>query len=137
MNERMYEQTNEQSNKRTSERTNDQTDKRTNKRTNNSSALSPTRGRLKCRLNHDTKIHVPLPPLSVNAACQLHRWAYKETHPLDKMEGANKKPPGSRSHVMRCDTCDVHICLSCWPIFHQQKHLRRLVFDILHEKDKL
>ena len=102
-----------------------------------SSALLPTRGKLKCQLDHDTKIHMPLPPLSSNATCQLHRWVHKETHPLDKMEGANTKPAGSRSHVMQCDTCEVHICLNCWALFHQQKHLKRHVFDILKVKDTL
>jgi hypothetical protein len=100
-----------------------------------SSALLPTRGKLKCRLDHDTRIHMPLPPLSANATCQLHRWAHKETHPLDKMEGANAKPSGSRSHVMRCDACGVHLCLNCWAILHQQKSLKQHVFDILKVKD--
>jgi hypothetical protein len=54
-----------------------------------SMALSPTQGRLKGRLNHNTTIHMPVPPLSQNATCQLHRWAYKEMHLLDKAEGSN------------------------------------------------
>ncbi len=39
----------------------------------NSMSLSPTRGRLKGRRDHETRLHMPLPPLSANAACQLHR----------------------------------------------------------------
>ena len=38
-----------------------------------SSALSPTRGNLKCHLDHDTRVHMPVPPLSVNSTCTLHR----------------------------------------------------------------
>jgi hypothetical protein len=63
--------------------------------------LSPTRGRLKGRLDHETRLHMPLPPLSANAACQLHHWAHKESNPMDKTEGANVKPSGSHAHVMR------------------------------------
>ena len=43
-------------------------------------SLSPTQGGLKGRLNHESRTHMPLPPLSVNAACQLHCWAHKETN---------------------------------------------------------
>ncbi len=102
-----------------------------------SQSLSSTRGRLKGWLDHATKLHMPLPPLSVNATCQLHCWAHKETHPVTKMEGGNIKPSGSRAHVMRCDECGVHLCLKCWPLFHQKKSLKLCVFDILGEKDAL
>ena len=87
----------------------------------NSMSLSPTRGRLKGRLDHEIRLHMPLPPLSANAACQLHCWAHKESNPMDKTEGANVKPSGSRAHVMRCEECGVHLCLKCWPIFHREK----------------
>jgi hypothetical protein len=99
------------------------------------SLLSPTRGRLKGRLDHETRTHMPLPPLTVNAACQLHRWAHKETHPVDKVEGANVKPSGSRPHVMQCEECGVHLCIKCWPIFHRERRIKLRVFDILEEKD--
>jgi hypothetical protein len=84
-----------------------------------SMSLSPTRGRLKGRLDHKTRLHMPLPPLSANAACQLHRWAHKESNPMDNPEGANVKPSGSRAHVMQCEECGMHLCLKCWPIFHR------------------
>jgi hypothetical protein len=42
-----------------------------------SMSLSTTRGQLKGFLDHDTKTHMPLPPLRLNATCQLHCWAYK------------------------------------------------------------
>jgi hypothetical protein len=74
-------------------------------------ALSPTWGRLKGCLNHNTTIHMPVPPSSQDAMCQLHPWAYKEMHLLDKAEGSNIKPSCSRSHVMRCEACGVNLCL--------------------------
>ncbi len=73
--------------------------------------------------------------LGLNAACQLHRWAHKETHPVDKAEGANVMPSGSRAHVMQCEECGVHLCLKCWPIFHREKRIKLHVFNILEEKD--
>jgi hypothetical protein len=56
---------------------------------------------------------------------------------MDKMEGANVKPSGSRAHVMRCEECGVHFCLKCWPIFHREKKLKLCVYDILGSKEGL
>ena len=102
-----------------------------------SSALLPTRGSLKCRLDHDTRIHMSEPPLTLNTNCALHRWAHKETHPATKEKERNSKPSGSRSHVMHCAACDVHLCLNCWALFHKEKYLKRRVSDILKVEDKL
>ena len=77
-----------------------------------SKSLSPTWHR-KGHLD-TTKSHMPVPPSADHAACQLHRWAYKETHPTDKMKGTNIKPAGSRLHGMRCETCAVNLCLKCF-----------------------
>ncbi len=96
-----------------------------------SMVFSPTWGRLKGRLNHNTTIHMLVPPSSQNATCQLHCWAYKEMHPLDKAEGSNIKPSGSHSHVMRCEACGVHLCLKCWELFYSKQCLKSHVFDIL------
>ncbi len=97
-------------------------------------SLSPTWGRLKGRLDI-TKSHMPVAPSTQNATCQLHRWAYKETHLMDKAEESNIKPSGSRSHVMRCESCAVNLCLKCWGLFHRKERLKLCVFDILGEKD--
>ena len=103
-----------------------------------SKSLSPTRGRLKLRLD-TTLPHMPLKTDNENATCQLHRWAWKEVHPLYKAEGVNIKPPGSRAHVMKCETCKVHLCLGCWEIYHRSHSLKMRVFDILgdYEEDGL
>ena len=100
-----------------------------------SEALLPTRGKLKRRL--DTLLpHVPVKPFSKNATCQLHRWAWKETHPKDKMEGRNWKPPGARAKLLRCETCQVHLCLNCWAVYLNVKYLKQRVFDILGEYEE-
>jgi hypothetical protein len=101
-----------------------------------SKALSPTRGRLRIPLD-ESMSHMPVVPLLPNAACQLHRWAYKETHPMEKVDGATTKPSGSRSGVMRCETCEVNLCLKCWKPYHKQHRLKPLVFDILGEDDNM
>ena len=102
-----------------------------------SSALSPTRGSLKCHLYHDTRVHMPEPPLTLSANCALHRWAHKETHPATKETEKNLKPPVLRSHVMHCVACDVHLCLNCWDLSHKEKYLKRRVFDTLKVEDNL
>ena len=94
-------------------------------------SLSPTRGKLKHRLDHDTRIHMPMPPVNPGANCKLHRWAHKEFNPDDV---PNNKPAGSRAHVMRCEACGVNLCLRCWKIFHTQQRLRLHVPEILGEK---
>jgi hypothetical protein len=96
-----------------------------------SQSLSPTRGRLKIRLNHDTANHMPVPAPGEKPVCQLHRWAHKEFNPDDV---PNNKPAGSRAHVMRCEACGVNLCLRCWKIFHTQQRLRLHVPEILGEK---
>jgi hypothetical protein len=97
-------------------------------------ALSPMQGHLRFRLN-ETKKHMPITPLLPNAACQLHCWVYKETHPMDKIEGGNAKPSGLRSHVMQCKTFEVNLCVKCWKTYPEQHFLKPLVFDILGEDD--
>jgi hypothetical protein len=78
---------------------------------------------------------MPVPPSHQNVTSQLHCWAYKETHPLDKAEGSNIKPSGLHSHVMQCEACTVNLCLECWELFHTKEHLKSYVFDILGDKD--
>jgi len=96
--------------------------------------LSPTRGWLKIRLNHEIRTHMTAVPLLENPVCQLHWWAHKEFNPLEKKEGVSVKPSGSRLHVMQCNTCGVNLCLHCWEIFHSQSRLKLHVPDILAKK---
>ncbi len=98
-------------------------------------ALLPTLGQLKGRLNHNTTIHMPVPPSSQNATCQLHCWVNKATHPLDKAEGSNIKPSGLHSHVIRCEACGVNLCLKDRENFPTKQRLKLHVFDIRGDKD--
>jgi hypothetical protein len=100
-----------------------------------SMALLPTGGRLKGRLNHNTTIYIPVPPSSQNPTCQLHCWAYKEMHPLDKAVGNNIKSSGLHSHVMQYEACSVNLCLKCLELPHTKQCLKSHVFDILGNKD--
>jgi hypothetical protein len=93
-------------------------------------ALSPTRGRLQHRL--DGHNHMPVVPVNRQMCCQLHRWAYKEFNPDEKDNG---KPKGSRVGVMRCRECNVHLCLSCWEIFHSKERLRLEIPRILNAEE--
>ncbi len=76
-----------------------------------STALSPTQGWLKIRLNHKTANHMPVAAPGEKPVGQLHRWAHKEFQPKDHVK--NNTPAGSRAHVMRCKVCDVNLCLGC------------------------
>ena len=103
-----------------------------------SKALSPTRGRMKVRL--DTSVnHMPVVPRGerFNNVCQLHRWADKEFNPGKDKTGKKKntKPACARGHVMRCTVSDVNLCLGCWEIFHTQQHLRSHIPGILGENE--
>jgi hypothetical protein len=64
-------------------------------------ALSPTRGRLRGRLN-GSATHMPVLPdaMKGTTVCQLHQWAYKEFNPGDTRK--SPKPAGLHSQVMHC-----------------------------------
>jgi hypothetical protein len=100
-----------------------------------SKALSPTRGRMKVRL--DTNVnHMPVVPRGPPRAnvCQLHRWADKEFNPsTDDKTGRKKntKPAGARTGVMRCTVCNVNLCIPCWEIFHTKERIRYHIPGIL------
>jgi len=88
-------------------------------------ALSPSRGRLRLRLTPACHFAVPADKIHV---CQLHRWAYRMFNPD---ENVSIKPKGSRSLVMRCRECDVHICIPCFEIYHTCEHLVLMIPRIL------
>ena len=103
-----------------------------------SKALSPTRGRMKVRL--DTSVnHMPVVPRGPPRAnvCQLHRWADKEFNPSTDETGRKKttKPAGAWTGVMRCTVCDVNLCIPCWEIFHTKERIRYHIPRILGENE--
>ena len=63
-------------------------------------SLSPN-GQLKIRLNVAAD-HYPIPPSSTRARCALHRWVDNE----------------SLKQVMKCTTCNVHLCIQCYKLYH-------------------
>jgi hypothetical protein len=99
-----------------------------------SASLSPSRGRLKGRLDHVSMTHMPTQPRGAvgSAVCQLHRWAHKQAN----TDGSkiNGKPGGARAHVMLCKACDVNLCLGCWEIYHTQARLQSHISTILGQK---
>ena len=90
-----------------------------------SQALSPTRGWLRDRLAPGH--HMPV-MASGNHVCQLYQWAHKEFNPN---EPDNVKPKGSRTQVMRCRECNVHLCLPCFEIYHTKERLCPMIPTIL------
>ena len=101
-------------------------------------ALSPTRGRMKVRLD-TSRNHMPVVPRGKphSNVCQLHRWADKEFNPTADVKGRKKntKPAGGRTNVMRCTVCDVNLCIRCWEIFHTKERLRYHIPGILGENE--
>lgn len=62
------------------------------------------------RLSNDVP-HWPVPTTTVTQSrCQLHTWA------------TNAKIR-KKSGVVRCESCDVHLCIDCFKIFHATKDL--------------
>lgn len=64
-------------------------------------------GRFNCRLDH-TLDHFPVERKSKNAECALHKWAAKVR---------------TESQVMLCRTCNLHLCLQCYRLFHTENNL--------------
>ena len=91
-----------------------------------SKALSPSQGRLRDRLTPAVHLAVPC---AKHHTCQLHRWAHKEFNPCERDK--NEKPKGSRSQVVRCRECDIHLCIPCFEIFHTKQNLRPMIPTIL------
>jgi hypothetical protein len=69
-------------------------------------ALDPVKGALKDRLDH-TKKHWPRPRKSLHVKCALHQWAGIV----------------DRSQILLCSHCRVHLCSSCFELFHTEEDL--------------
>ena len=101
-------------------------------------ALTPTRGRMKVRLD-TSRNHMPLVPQGKphNNVCQLHRWVDKELNPITDVKGRKKntKPAGARTNVMICTVCNVNLCIRCWENFDAKERLRYYIPGILGENE--
>ena len=73
--------------------------------------LCPRTGVLRDRLRVQRGAHMPLPSDSKEAQCAMHRWATKE-----------KK----RSQILKCATCQIHLCSECYKLFHTVEEVAQL-----------
>ncbi len=95
-------------------------------------ALSPTRGPLSGRLTAAEHFALPCDKKQV---CQLHCWAHRQFNPNGGQINPNgedsAKPKGSRSSVVRCHECHIHLCIPCFEIYHMKQRLVLMVPTIL------
>ena len=73
-------------------------------------SLCPFTGKHRMR-GDSSKHHWPVPDSHGSVVrCQLHSWATNGKH-------------RSKRHVMRCETCDVRLCVECFKLFHTEVDL--------------
>ena len=70
-------------------------------------SLHPTNGKYSCRLNMSVQ-HFPEGPKTKRARCALHKWS------------RDQQGPEVFSSVVLCSVCRVHLCLSCYKLFHTE-----------------
>ena len=75
----------------------------------NDKTLHP-RGKLNCRLNTSVQ-HFPECSTISRPQCQLHRWA------------RNREGKEVRGAILTCSICRVHLCISCFKIFHTEAYI--------------
>ena len=63
-------------------------------------------GALRCRMD-TTQCHLPEKPAGKKAKCALHRWVDVE----------------KQAQVLHCRTCNIHLCVDCYAIFHKVPNL--------------
>ena len=80
-------------------------------------SLHPYHGALKIRLS-GLYHHCPAHPYAKDPTCSLHWWAADDN--------AYKR----RGNIMRCDCCNVNLCIDCFPLFHRIKDVKRLKSEI-------
>ena len=71
--------------------------------------LDPYNGALQCRLDHQLN-HLPIKNDKPENNCQLHYWS-------DKTK--------VQAQLMKCMTCNVTLCLSCYKPFHEIAALKQ------------
>ena len=93
-------------------------------------ALDPEKGTLKKRLDMSFA-HMPVPADGSN--CQLHRWAARIGLSSEQAK-KSPLPEGARKHVMKCETCNVKLCVRSWKTFHTVGDLKKKKDEILGKK---
>jgi hypothetical protein len=75
----------------------------------NDEVLHPFTGELKCRLDHRNVMHMPSKVENPkHKYCQLCYWGKKQKQHKD---------------LLRCEACEVNICIHCYGIFHQEESI--------------
>ena len=75
----------------------------------NDEVLDPFKGALKCQLDHKHVMHMPSKvENSQHKYCQLCYWGTKKKRYKD---------------LLRCEACEVNICIDCYAIFHQEESI--------------
>jgi hypothetical protein len=73
------------------------------------SYLDPDKGALRDRLNHCAFFHCPVEPARKVAKCALHRWFNRDWQCF--------------KNVVVCSHCQVHLCISCFKLFHAERDI--------------
>ena len=90
--------------------TDSSTSSKTSKATSfNEKTLHPT-GKLSCRLNTSVQHFLECSPVR-RRQCQLHRWA------------RGREGKEERGSILTCSICRVHLCISCYKLFHTEANI--------------
>ena len=96
-------------------------------------ALSPTQGRLNFWFGHIRMVHVPVPSTITEPACQLHSCAYQELQ--GSIDHKKQTPQGLMAQVMLCEARNAHlVCIACWKLYHFERDLAPHITTILGKK---
>ena len=76
----------------------------------NEKTLHPT-GKLSCRLNTSVQHFPECSPTTRRRQCQLHRWA------------RGREGKEERGSILTCSICRVHLCISCYKLFHAEANI--------------
>ena len=87
----------------------------------NDAALCTRAGAYKHRLSVSQGAHLPMTPTANDPRCSLHSWA---------------KNMKIRKQIVKCETCDIHLCVECYKNFHtiQDVHTLRCSVETTAEK---
>jgi len=64
----------------------------------NDASLHGATGKLKCRLDHHGRVHLPVPPTAKKPVCACHRWAGGR---IAKISG----------QILQSNVCSVNLCV--------------------------
>ena len=68
-------------------------------------------GTLRHRLSVNHGSHMPMQPDNKHSRCALHHWGAKTR---------------TRAHILKCNTCSIHLCIDCFAKFHTVQEVNEL-----------